>query len=291
MIFNLLYKHILVLLITVLAISNIEAQTKDQHIKVALRTIGHEFLLQLKDSTSRILPIEKIDGRYAIQFERAFSFEPDLLFIAVFKVIEEHKLIESYIVEIENYGTKEVIHSFEASLKMDGNMMPCKLRLLPKDHYVFYFTVIENEITTLPNEGSVNSNYMYASIILILGALIVYLNTRKRVRKLNPNSISIGQYRFDLKGMILIFKDESVGLSSKESDLLFLLFSNENKTLERETILNAVWGDGGNYMGRTLDVFISKLRKKLEADSSLKIINVRGIGYRFVINQQFSSKL
>tara|TARA_B110000046_G_C13004434_1_gene403715 strand:- start:1725 stop:1979 length:255 start_codon:yes stop_codon:yes gene_type:complete len=84
--------------------------------------------------------------------------------------------------------------------------------------------------------------------------------------------------------MTLTLKAQSIELSSKESDLLCLLSSNENKTLKREYILNVVWGDEGDYVGRTLDVFISKLRKKLEADSSLKIVNIRGVGYRFVIN-------
>ncbi|MBK9591743.1 MAG: winged helix-turn-helix domain-containing protein [Crocinitomicaceae bacterium] len=58
-----------------------------------------------------------------------------------------------------------------------------------------------------------------------------------------------------------IKKKQSIELSSKEADLLFLLFSNENKTLERAYILNLVWGDEGDYVGRTLDVFVSKLRK------------------------------
>ena len=107
---------------------------------------------------------------------------------------------------------------------------------------------------------------------------------KKKSPQLDTDLIQIGQYAFDQKRMSLKLKTKSIELSSKESELLFLLFSNENKTLEREHILNVVWGDEGNYVGRTLDVFISKLRKKLEEDPSIKIINVRGIGYRFVIN-------
>ena len=85
--------------------------------------------------------------------------------------------------------------------------------------------------------------------------------------------------------MILHSKSESTELSGKETELLLLLFNNENKTLEREFILNQVWQDTGEYVGRTLDVFISKLRKKLEADPSLKIINIRGVGYKFVMSE------
>lgn len=61
--------------------------------------------------------------------------------------------------------------------------------------------------------------------------------------------------------------------------------SSVNATVERDDILKSVWGDDGDYVGRTLDVFISKLRKKLEADSNIKIINIRGIGYKLVLNE------
>ena len=54
--------------------------------------------------------------------------------------------------------------------------------------------------------------------------------------------------------------------------------------MERDVILNMVWGDEGDYIGRTVDVFISKLRKKLEFDSKVKIVNVRGVGYKLVMD-------
>ena len=54
--------------------------------------------------------------------------------------------------------------------------------------------------------------------------------------------------------------------------------------MEREVLLNKVWGDQGDYVGRTLDVFISKLRKKLEADPHVKIVSIRGVGYKMVID-------
>ena len=284
MIVKLLGKNTFVLLIAVLIVFNCKAETNDQHIKVELRTIGHEFLLQINDSTTRVLPIEKIDGRYAVKFEREFSFEPDLLFFSTFMVLEKSKIAQNYIVEVEQCSTNEMVHSFEASIKKNQDSTACKQRLLPLDCYIFYFTVIEHQNTqgTMQNKTS-NLYYIYA--LLILGACsLIYFKMKKKSPQLDTDLIQIGQYAFDQKRMSLKLKTKSIELSSKESELLFLLFSNENKTLEREHILNVVWGDEGNYVGRTLDVFISKLRKKLEEDPSIKIINVRGIGYRFVIN-------
>ncbi len=63
-----------------------------------------------------------------------------------------------------------------------------------------------------------------------------------------------------------------------------MLHASANNALEREVILQQVWGDEGDYVGRTLDVFISKLRKKLEADTSVKIVNIRGVGYKLLVD-------
>ena len=107
---------------------------------------------------------------------------------------------------------------------------------------------------------------------------------KKHNLKNDPNMISIGEYLFDTRNMNLSFADKKVELTSKEADLLLLLHKEANTTVEREKILRMVWGDEGDYVGRTLDVFISKLRRKLEADSNIKIVNTRGVGYKLVMN-------
>ena len=84
--------------------------------------------------------------------------------------------------------------------------------------------------------------------------------------------------------MELTIHDNKIELTSKEADLLQLLSESANDTVERDDILKEVWGDDGDYVGRTLDVFISKLRKKLEADSNVRIVNIRGIGYKLILN-------
>jgi hypothetical protein len=288
---------LLLLLFVLLGCTGLKAENADQRTKVALRNIGHEFLLQLNDSTSRILPVEKIGKRYAVRFERKFSFEPDFLFSAVYTVLKELKIEDSYVVEVEQCDTVLVIHSFVADLANNKEAIACKLREVPPDCYVFYFTVMvsekatktesNKEVTETKMEGEVENAKIWPIVLLfsLLGGLLVLYYFLKRKRAISQEHlISIGQFQFDQKGMKLNLKAQSIELSSKETDLLHLLYSNENKTLEREEILNKVWGDEGDYVGRTLDVFISKLRKKLEADSNIKIINVRGVGYRFVIN-------
>jgi DNA-binding response OmpR family regulator len=94
----------------------------------------------------------------------------------------------------------------------------------------------------------------------------------------------LGEYYFDKRNTELIIEQQRIELTSKEADLLLLLYNAANTTVERGVILNKVWGDEGDYIGRTLDVFISKLRKKLEFDSKVKIVNIRGIGYKLVMD-------
>ena len=84
--------------------------------------------------------------------------------------------------------------------------------------------------------------------------------------------------------MKLFYQNERTELTGKEAELLHLLYRQANSTIDRGIILKEVWGDEGDYVGRTLDVYISKLRKKLEADNRLKIINLRGIGYKLIID-------
>ena len=124
----------------------------------------------------------------------------------------------------------------------------------------------------------------------MLIGLFVYIRKKKRKPlkddsgPVDPNMISIGNYRFDTLNSELLFENQKTELSAKESDLLLLLYHAVNTTVEREVILKDIWADDGDYIGRTLDVFISKLRKKLEDDTNVKIVNIRGIGYKLVLN-------
>lgn len=95
--------------------------------------------------------------------------------------------------------------------------------------------------------------------------------------------VAIGQYRFIPHKQTLQFLDqEAVQLSHRETGLLQLLYDHKNNTLDRKQILLTLWGDDSFFNGRTMDVFITKLRKHLKHDDSVKILNSRGIGYKLI---------
>lgn len=90
----------------------------------------------------------------------------------------------------------------------------------------------------------------------------------------------IGGYTFDVENMLLKGFDESRSLTRKETALLSILCENQNKLITREFLLKKVWGDDDYFLGRSMDVFIAKLRKYLNADTSISITNVHGAGFK-----------
>lgn len=115
--------------------------------------------------------------------------------------------------------------------------------------------------------------------------LIVRVNNLLSRTTLQKTSeiLSIGDYSFNFPKQTLQFKDdESVQLTHREAHLLFHLIKNKNTVLNRSLILNKLWGNDDFFSARSMDVFITKLRKKLNQDNSIQIINVRGFGYKLI---------
>jgi len=106
---------------------------------------------------------------------------------------------------------------------------------------------------------------------------------RKNVIKLDVgelHEIKAGAFVLDIKNQILRINNEEQNLTLRETRLINLLFSNKNLLLKREEILNNIWGDDSYFNGRSLDVFMSRIRKYLSSDNSLQIENIRSIGFR-----------
>lgn len=100
--------------------------------------------------------------------------------------------------------------------------------------------------------------------------------------KTDTENIKIGNYLFNLTKQNLTFSEEEQKLTHREAQLLFYLFEKKNEVLDRTFILNKLWGNDDFFNARSMDVFISKLRKKLKQDENIQIINVRGFGYKLI---------
>lgn len=105
----------------------------------------------------------------------------------------------------------------------------------------------------------------------------------KRTKKTNitPAKYKVGKYNFDPKNYTLQEANNTITLTQRESELLLYFITNKNSVLKRQDILKAVWGDDDYFMGRSLDVFISRLRKVFADEENITIENLHGIGFRF----------
>jgi DNA-binding response OmpR family regulator len=95
-------------------------------------------------------------------------------------------------------------------------------------------------------------------------------------------SFPVGKFHFDSSQQLLTHRAKKIKLTSKESELLALLAANTNAVVDRAAILQTIWGEDTFFNGRSLDVFVSKLRKYLRADASVEIKSVHGKGYKLV---------
>ena len=110
---------------------------------------------------------------------------------------------------------------------------------------------------------------------------------RSQAAPIQANSTSsrttIGKFSFDAEELILAIDGENRSLNLKEAELIKLFADNPNKVLSRNEILERVWGSNDYFLGRSLDVFISRLRKYFKPDPNIKITNLHGIGFRFSV--------
>ncbi|MGC1633689.1 MAG: response regulator transcription factor [Gelidibacter sp.] len=115
--------------------------------------------------------------------------------------------------------------------------------------------------------------------------LIVRINNllnRSNLQKASE-TLTFGDFTLDFPKQTLQFKDDdTTQLTHREAHLLFHLIKNKNQVLDRSLILNKLWGNDDFFNARSMDVFITKLRKKLSADENIQILNVRGFGYKLI---------
>jgi len=249
--------------------------------KVSLRDVGHRLLLFNQDSTSLVKPVITLENfKFQLSFEKTISIHPDTLVNTIKKSFEKADLPEHYLTEVKQCEDGEVAYSYEIKQEVEKDIVPCGGRQLPKACYVISvrFTKVQE---------ATNIKYLY---ILLLGALlmsaIVFYKRKHRVPTLtnNENFSEIGSYQFYPNQNKLVKKAKEISLSKKECELLEILAANPNQIVKRDELEKRIWEDNGVIVGRSLDTYISKLRKKLQDDDSVKITNIHGVGYKLEVS-------
>ena len=256
-------------------------EVPENHLEVVLRNIGHQLLLTAKDSSSRVLPVKKLnENTYRISFQNNFSFVSDSLINLVQREFQRSALATGYIVSLKNCEPKETVFAFEINGQKD-NITPCRGRSLEVGCYSI-------EIEFL-NKNKFN---YYLLLLLIIPLSVVGFYAKDKFRKKeekesifdNNDYIQLGNFRFYTSNNVLKSENKTITLSEKETKALKIFSENINQIVEREKLMKEIWADEGIVViSRNVDVLVSKLRKKLSDDNTIKFINVHGRGYKFII--------
>jgi len=167
--------------------------------------------------------------------------------------------------------------------KMDGFELAGKIREINDSMPIIFLTAKSQTEDVLHGFHVGGNDYMKKPFSM--EELIVRINNlldRGQVQQ-SADSFDIGDYNFNFPQQRLTYKsDEPFKLTHRESHLLYHLIQHKNKVLDRSYILQKLWGSDDFFTGRSMDVFITKLRKKLSKDDKLEIVNVRGYGYKLI---------
>lgn len=252
--------------------------------KISLREIGHQLLLSQQDSSSIVLPIVAIeDTKFQLAFENDLTFDPTNLATIIKDVFEKTALSQNYRVAVLQCSDGEVAYSYEMTTNEATTIIPCGGRLLPKRCYTITVLFLEK---APKNKSSLL--YLCIPVLVIFGIYFISRNKKKAIATENSHSHSkiyatIGMFTFYPEEHTLVKEAEAIPLSKKECELLRLFIEQINQVITREELTKKIWEDNGVIVGRSLDTYISKLRKKLKEDTSIKITNVHGVGYKLEV--------
>lgn len=166
--------------------------------------------------------------------------------------------------------------------KKDGFSLALEIRQENK-HIPIVFLTAKSQTKDVVEGFSVGGND-YLKKPFSIEELIVRINAllNRVAIRLDTENIPLGKYSFNATKQHLKFNDNTIPLTHRESSLLYHLWQKRNEILDRSFILNKLWENDDYFSARSMDVFISKLRKKLCYDKSIEILNVRGYGYKLI---------
>jgi DNA-binding response OmpR family regulator len=170
----------------------------------------------------------------------------------------------------------------------DGFTLAKEIRMIDKKVPILFLTakaMQEDKIRgfELGADDYITKPFSMEELLLRMRA-IIRRATESKTPDPNRNFYEIGKLRFDYNRQILKSPEEEFKLTSKESELLKMLCDNVNEVLDRSIALKKIWQDDSYFNARSMDVYVTKLRKYLKVDPEIELINVHGVGFKLVIN-------
>lgn len=252
-----------------------------EKVNLALRRTADGLLRLSGDSTSRIPAIEQSGaGIWRVRLEQPFSYEqlPALLQAS----LEVHGIRRPYEVTVRRCFDATIDLGYHQVDYLEKNEVACGGREMPEGcHYI--------EINFLQkDEKKASWLHKLGLAMVVLGGVLAFWYFRQtkptplkaEVAGMDTDWLEFGHSRLDVAGQVLICGGVHQTLTFRETKLLRLFVTHPDRLLERDAILRQVWADEGILVGRSVDVFVSRLRKKLATDPTVGIVAVHGVGYR-----------
>ncbi|WP_028296483.1 response regulator transcription factor [Olivibacter sitiensis] len=174
--------------------------------------------------------------------------------------------------------------------KKDGFSLGKEIRAVNEQIPIIFATakgMMEDKVEAfnLGGDDYITKPFRVEELLLRINALLKRsANAEKSPEEDMPTSFDLGDYHFDYTSQIIRHGEHTQKLSTKEAELLRMLCLRKNDVLTREEALIKIWHDDNYFNGRSMDVFLSKLRKYLREDPKVEIVNVHGKGYKLLVN-------
>jgi DNA-binding response OmpR family regulator len=171
----------------------------------------------------------------------------------------------------------------------DGITLAKEIRVSDKNVPIIFLTAKSMKEDTIEGFGAGADDYITKPFSMeeLLARVTAVLRRTNKIRSSESEEVNfkIGAFQFNSEKQILQHKGIEQKLTTKESQLLRLLCVHQNDVLDRTFALKSIWQDDNYFNGRSMDVYIAKLRKYLKDDSKVEIINIHGKGFKLLVNQ------
>jgi hypothetical protein len=262
----------------------VQEDFSSEKVNLALRRTADGLLRNAGDSTSLIPAIEQIKSNsWQVRLDTPFNYDqlPSLLQSS----FDLYHIKRRYNVAVRRCSDATIDLGYH-QLDLYDNKVPCKGREMPEGCHYLEITFTEKDDEKWFNAK--NSGILLLLLSSFIGFWFFRRQKKETIQLTKADEIDwleFGNSRLDIAGQVLLCNGQRQTLTFRETKLLRLFINNADQILERDFILKNIWEDEGILVGRSVDVFVSRLRKKLADDTAVAFVAVHGVGYRLEVKK------
>lgn len=253
-----------------------ETDWQEDQVELAMRHLGDKLLKQYGDGESPIPPISQLSNySFSLNLPQPIALNPDDLVGVALKTFDKAHF-QKAIVQVYAGQAGDMVYAFNLDTYEQGEI-PCLGRVLPEDHYYVHLKVLDLATNDSRLQVAMMGIAGFGLVVMLLAGFSRLPEAEKK------DAVEIAGMQLDQLNGFLLFEGKQIQLTQKEANLAFILMQQPGQLVTREYLVEQVWSKEGVITGRSLDVFISRLRKKLAINPQVQIVNKHGKGYVFEV--------